>query len=103
MNRFSDQMLAKSLLESRERGVSLVRHVRYNATPYGIFVTYFGVTLAILAWVQLWLPLCFLLGMCVGSLLWDVGWLRGIRRSFPFTLKVTDWGKVESLANGEPG
>ncbi|MFM8292132.1 MAG: hypothetical protein ACKOC4_10590 [Planctomycetia bacterium] len=101
MNRSSDRMLARSLLEARERGISFGLHVRRNALMYGMFATYFIVCLAILAWMQLWFVFYLVTGMALGSLLKDIGWVRATRKVLPFTVAVTDWDKVERLANDE--
>lgn len=99
MKRLTDQVLARSLLEMRERGISLGLHVRRNLTMYSLVAAYFVVALALLAWLQMWLLFYLVFGMCVGAFLKDFGWVRATRKVFPFTLKVTDWKKVESLAH----
>jgi len=99
MKRLTDQMLARSLLEMRERGISLSLHVRRNYAFYSLFAAYFILALALLAWLQMWLLFYLVIGMCAGALLRDLGWVRATRKVFPSTLKVTDWTKVESLAD----
>lgn len=99
MNRFSDQALARMMLDLRQRGISFGLHIRRNSTFYRLFIGYFFVFLAVLAWIQIWPVFFICLGMCIGSLLRDVGVIRASRNSLPFTLKVTDWEQVESLAD----
>jgi hypothetical protein len=36
--------------------------------------------------------------MFAGGILRDFGWLRHIKRQWPFTQKIIDWQKVEDLA-----
>ena len=40
------------------------------------------------------------IGLFVGAILRDLGWLRRIKRQWPFTRKVIDWRKVEAYAEG---
>ena len=101
MNRFSDQFLAQLMLDLRQRGISFGLHVRRNFPFYGIFFGYMVVALIVLAWLQLWPVFCLAIGMFAGCLLRDIGWIRASRNSLPFTVKVTDWKKVEELASGE--
>ena len=98
MKRLTDQMLARSLLEMRERGISFGSHVRRNHTFYSVFAAYFVAVLVLLAWLQMWLLFYLVAGMCLGALLKDFGWVRATHKVFPFTVKVTDWTKVEDLA-----
>ncbi len=91
-------MLARSLLEMRERGISFGSHVRRNHTFYSVFAAYFVAVLVLLAWLQMWLLFYLVAGMCLGASLKDFGWVRATRKVFPFTEKVTDWRKVEDLA-----
>jgi len=107
MNRFSDQALARIMLDLRQRGISFGLHIRRNSLFYGLFFGYFFVFLAVLAWMQIWPVFFICTGACIGALLRDIGWIRASRNSLPFTLKVTDWKQVEGLADGtqcvEPG
>jgi hypothetical protein len=42
-----------------------------------------------------------LTGLILGSILRDIGWYRAIRRTFPFTVRVTDWPLVEKIATDD--
>jgi len=39
--------------------------------------------------------------LLLGALLRDIGWFRAIGRTWPFSEKVTDWDKVQGLADGK--
>jgi len=47
MNRFSDQSLARIMLDLRQRGISFGLHIRRNSKFYGLFIGYFCVFLAV--------------------------------------------------------
>ena len=43
-------------------------------------------------------------GVFIGALLRDSGYLRRMKRNWPFSVKVTDWDKVRAIAESEvPG
>lgn len=43
-------------------------------------------------------PALWVFGLFSGALLRDIGWLRRIRGQWPFTEKIIDWRKVETIA-----
>jgi hypothetical protein len=49
-----------------------------------------------------WAPFWLVLGMVAGSLLRDIGWVISIRRTWPFSERVTDWDKVQRFADERP-
>lgn len=99
MNQFSDQMLARRMLQTRDRGYSFALFFRRSAKRYVLLVSCLGLALVPLALLQLWMLFYLILGMVAGSFLRDVGWVRAIRKTWPFGLKVTDWDKVQELAD----
>ena len=102
MNQFSDQALARRMLETRDCGYSFSHFVRRNAKRYLLFISYFGFALIAFGVLQLWMPFYLMLGMFAGCLLRDIGWLRVVGKTWPFSLKVTDWDKVQRLADEKP-
>jgi hypothetical protein len=98
MNQLSDQMLARLMLETRDRGHSFSLFFRRSAKRYLMLVSYFGISLIAFGIFQLWMPFVFLIGMLAGCFLRDIGWVRGVGKTWPFSLKVTDWDKVQKLA-----
>lgn len=102
MNRFSDQKLAQQMLRIRDQGYSLTLFFRRNARRYCVILIYFGLALAGFALFRLWMPFYLMLGILVGCISRDIGIVRVGRRQWPFNLKVTDWDKVQKLADGKP-
>ncbi|WP_299946360.1 hypothetical protein [uncultured Microbulbifer sp.] len=88
---------AKQLLIQKEKGVTLTtsmsamkRKFIYRSIMFVIaclFYWFYGGGLFLVA-----------IGMLVGTTIQDVGWLRVIEKTWPFTVKITDWEKVERIA-----
>ena len=102
MNQFSDQTLARRMLETRDRGYSFALFFRRSAKRYLLLFSYFGLALIAFGVLQLWLPFYLMLGMLAGCLFRDIGWVRAVGKTWPFSLKVTDWDKVQRLADEKP-
>ena len=98
MKPLPDQLLAKGMLDSREHGFSFRSYFRRSARHYLFLIVVFGCLLALVAYLENWIPFALLAGMLLGSLLRDVGWIRRTIQAWPFTAKVTDWDTVEKLA-----
>jgi len=103
MNKFSDQVLAKRLLERRETGYSLSLYLRQNNKTYSIFFFYWILLLVGFGLLQLWIPLqlspLWLVLICMAACLSrDVNWFLATARAWQFTSKVIDWDKVQKLA-----
>jgi hypothetical protein len=45
--------------------------------------------------------LYILIGLFIGTFLRDYSWLKAMKISWPFTEKITNWKKVEEIANDE--
>ena len=99
MNQFSDKILAQRMLETRDRGYSLSHFFHRNVNRYLRLFSYFGFALIVLAIFQLWMLFVLMLGMLAGCFLRDIGWVRSGGKTWPFSLKVTDWDKVQKLAD----
>jgi len=103
MRKVSDQVLARRMLQIRgEGGTRLGMFLRINARKYILYGLYFIVALAALAASGMLIGFYLTLGLLLGSLLRDLGWVRASRRSWPFTIKVIDWDLVEQLAAEQP-
>lgn len=98
MKPLSDQFLALRMLEAREQGYTFRLFYRRNLGRYAFLFLVSGATIALVAQLRLWSIASLILGMVVGAVLRDLGWLRSVRRTWPFTRKVMDWEKVERLA-----
>jgi hypothetical protein len=101
MARSSDKTLAERMLRARERGgYRFLPFVRMNAKGYIFLFAYFSLGMTVLVWMELWPAVSVLLGLVVGACLRDLSWLIGIQRTWPFSVKVTDWEKVQKIADG---
>lgn len=102
MTQFDDQNLARRLLETRERGYSTSLFFRRNAKRYvSLGSASIAIGIAMAASRHL-VPLSFVLGMIATSVLRDINWLSRLRKTSSFMNKVTDWDKVQKLAEGKP-
>lgn len=99
MDQFSDRILARRMIEARDCGHSFALFFRRYRKHYLLLVSYFGILLVASALVQFWMIFCAALGMLAGALLRDIGWMRSFRKTFPFSMKVTDWEKVTRIAD----
>ena len=98
-----EQQLARHMLAHRAKGYSVGYVIRQSAWRYlTLLVLATGMLAASLATRDRILQLFFVwgFGMFAGAILRDVGWIRRIRKNWPFSRRVTDWAKVEAIANG---
>lgn len=102
LKQFSDQRLATRMLEIRDRGYTFALFLRWSAKSYLLLFFIFGVVLIAFVMTQQWMPLCLMFSMLLGVLLRDIGWVQANGKACPFTLKVTDWDKVQALADEKP-
>ncbi|WP_421843214.1 hypothetical protein [Marinobacter algicola] len=95
----NERALAKSLLERREKGVSIwggLLSIRgrliFRCALIGVLYFLYS---------QSGNAALFYLGVgyVVGMTIEDIGWFTSIAKSWPFGCKVTDWNKVEELAD----
>jgi uncharacterized membrane protein len=103
MNNFSDQALAKRLLERKDTGYSVSLYLRENNKSYSIFFFYCILLLVGFGLLQLWIPLrlspFWVVVICVVACLSrDLNWIRATARAWQFTSKMIDWDKVQKLA-----
>ncbi len=103
MRKINDQVLAKRMLQIRgEGGYRVGMFLRFNAGKYILYVVIFIVALASLAAVGMWIGFSLMLGLFLGSLLRNLGWIRASRRNWPFTMRVINWNLVDQLAAKKP-
>jgi hypothetical protein len=98
MKQINDGVIARRMLEKRERGHSLALFLRWNARRYLLLFACFGLALVIAGMLRLWMPFYWVLGMLMGCVVRDLGWFRANGRTWPFTLKVMNWDEVQRLA-----
>ena len=94
----NDRMLAQRMLEVRKHGYTFGLFFRRSASGYLRLVVSGAIGLTIFALSEIWVAFWLVVGMFVGAVLRDIGWVRAFRRSWPFSEKITDWKKVEALA-----
>lgn len=95
----NEEVLAKSLLEKRESGVSVLGgllsirgRIIYRLALLGIlYFLYMQSGNSSMLYLGI--------GYVVGMTIQDISWFSTISKSWPFSKKVTDWSKVEELAN----
>lgn len=99
---FSDKNLALQMLAARDAdGYPLTAFLRRSVGRYAILVTFAGI-LTILSVNPAARLLCVAgIGIFVGGVLRDFGWVRTVNRQWQFTKKAVDWGKVQKMADGE--
>src|SRR5712671_6451164 len=104
MNKYSDQVLAKQLLEAREHGnrFTFKRYLQQSTRSYFIFFCYWALPLIAFGLLQMWVPFWIIVGCVAGSLQRDISWAIRSFESWPFTSKVIDWDKVQKLAEEQP-
>jgi hypothetical protein len=103
MKPLSDKILAERMLQARACGGYKLRpFLRMNAKGYIFLVVYFSAVMAVLAFAGCWPAVFVVGGIAAGVFLRDVSWLTGVQRSWPFSVKVTDWDKVQKIADDKP-
>ncbi len=99
----TEQALARHFLKHRETGYSITYVLRRSKLRYGFHVAVLVAFTAVFNTTDdLWLKgfSLWAIGMFLGALVRDFGWLRRIKKSWPFTQKITDWQRVEVIAEG---
>jgi hypothetical protein len=86
------------LQKSREDGFTYGRFIRANWRAYLLCVGVMGAC-AILVWHGLDMPIVAtgIVGVLIGTLLRDLGWMRRLKQGWPLSLAITDWNQVALL------
>ncbi|MCD6048725.1 MAG: hypothetical protein K0Q55_128, partial [Verrucomicrobia bacterium] len=77
-------------------------YFRRSAKRYLLLFSSFVLVFIVFGLLQRWDLVYLMLGMLAGCLFRDIGWVLAVRRTWPFTVKVTDWDKVQQLADEKP-
>jgi|ERR1041384_1637738 hypothetical protein len=102
MKKVSDKILAKRLLEIRERGgYKLSFFIRINAKRYWFCGIYFGVILGWLAVNGGWLIFAPVASFALGMLFCDANWFQGQKKYWPFNEKIVNWDAVKRISEDE--
>jgi len=103
MKQLSDKLLAERMLQARASGGhKFLPFLGMNAKGYILLVLFFSALLAILGFVGCWPAFFVVAGVLVGVFLRDASWLTSLQRTWPFSVKVIDWDKVQRIANAKP-
>lgn len=86
----------------RRDGFAVLPFLRRNAARYVLVLAAGAAGIAAYAFLQQETMCWIVLGALAGALLRDIGWLRNVRKSWPFTVRVTDWDEVQRIADEEP-
>jgi hypothetical protein len=96
----NEQILAQRMLVTRDCGLTFVLFLRRNAWRYLLLTSVYGATFALALYYRQGPMASFAFGLLAGILLRDFAWMRAARTVWPFTRRVTDWDKVQWLAEG---
>jgi hypothetical protein len=102
MNIFHDKMIARRMLRAREHGYTFGHFLRTNSKRYLLMLCFDIIFIGYWAYFQIWIGFYIAIGLVVGSHTRDISWFISHRRTWPFTVKTTDWQKVESLSKDKP-
>ena len=103
MARPTEQELARHFLVHRDNGYSIGYILRRARRRYGLHLAVlFAFMITFHSTNDLWVKgfSLWAVGMFLGALCRDVGWLRRIKKTWPFTQRITDWQAVEAIAEG---
>jgi len=95
--------MARHMLVHRGKGYSVLYVLRRSGWRYALLVGMLLLSVLVFKSTEDWTAKGFALwagGMFLGALCRDIGWLWRIRRAWPFTQKITDWQRVERIAEG---
>jgi hypothetical protein len=103
MKNYTDKELADFMLEMRQHGGRTRRpYFNKNRWCWIFFFSFIALLLCLGVFAQAWGFCAFVFGLVFGIFSRDRVWLLGQQAAWPFYDKVTDWLKVEKIANGEP-
>jgi len=102
MTQSYEQRVAKILLETRDHGgFSYELFYTRIFKSYLIQICFFIPCLTLLYYMDFWFPFFMVFGMIIGSYLRDMAWVRTSIKNWPITATITDWDKVQRMADGE--
>jgi hypothetical protein len=103
MLKITDKRRAKYLLEVREQGGHKFFHfVRTNKMRYIVILGYDGIVCTFLALTSQWFFFWVFAAFGIGSLVADLSWLRGMKKSWPFMSKALNWDEVKKISDEQP-
>lgn len=75
---------------------------RWSLKQQGFLLLLVSLEVAVLLYMRLDIFVWLIVGMYLGFIIRDIGWVRSHRRLWPFNRYILDWDKVQRVANGEP-
>ena len=99
MFKITDKRRAKYLLEVREQGGHKFLHfVGTNKMRYVTLGIYDIVFLSYFAATNSWFFFWVFASLVVGSIVADLSWLRGLKKSWPFMSRALNWEEVKKVS-----
>jgi hypothetical protein len=96
----TDKKRANYLLQVRAQGgYRFIHFVRMNKMRYIFLLGYFAVVSGCLAFASQWFFFWVFAGFVFGIVLTDLTWLRGMKKSWPFISRVTNWDEVKKVSD----
>ena len=94
------QQMARLMLERRDRGYTYGFFLKRNLFGYVKIIVAFGLPALILLQLDQSGLARIMLGMMVGSFIRDIDWFRAFLVTIPLSDAVTNWDKVQRIADG---
>ena len=91
---------AKRLLETRDNGFTIGTFLKRSTKPYLVTILMLSAGVFTFHTLDYRGGVYWTIGVFTGMVLRDFNWVRYIMKSLPFSLKVTDWQVVQSIADG---
>ena len=96
----TDKRRANYLLEVRAQGGHRFFHfIRMNKMRYAFLLGYFIVFSAFFAFTNQWFLFWVFCSLIFGVVVTDLSWLRGMKKSWPFVSRVTNWDEVKRISD----
>lgn len=94
------QLMARSMLERREQGYTYGYFFKRNLPGYLKLLIAYGLPTLICVQLEQRALACVSVGMMIGSFLRDIDWYRAFLSTIPLSDAVTNWEKVQRIADG---
>lgn len=92
--------MAEVLIKTRTSGYSVTGFLRQNIKAYAVMLLVFSVSGAFFWSIGAKDTIGTLALAAAIIIIRDIGWVRRIKATWPFSVKVTDWDKVQAIAEG---
>jgi len=92
-------MIAQRMLQAHQHGYTFGHFVRVNAKRWMLLYSILVVGIYLTTCIHDYIAFYIMIGMTLGIFVRDFAWFRTNQKSWSFTVKTTDWQKVEKLAD----